>query len=364
MTSSPPRGPRLPADPGWGFAAAWLVLLAIPLFFLVVDDGPRLPRAVAGGALLVFALAYVLAHRNPGLLPVRSPTLRTWLWIGVLVALLALTLPAQGGYVLYSLPFPMALAVFGLPRRHAVAAVAALLAAALLLVALDPAPDLVGALSLLGVLSTLGVLVAFRWFSGRAGREASLRQELALLAEREQVGRDVHDVLGHSLTVISLKAELADRLLVVDPGRARAEVQDVLRLSRESLAEIRRTVARLRTSDLASELAAARTALDAAGVALEQDGDPDDVRPELRALFGWALREGTTNVVRHAGARHVRLAFAEQALRLRDDGVGVGDRVPTGSGLSGLRERVGEAGGTLVLRAPADGGTELEVRMP
>src|SRR5690606_543184 len=120
--------------------------------------------------------------------------------------------------------------------------------------------------------------------------------------ERERVARDVHDVLGHSLTVVSVKAELAERLVDVDPARARAELVEIQSLTREALAEIRATVSGLRVARLGDELVAARTALTGAGIEADLPENPDVVDPRHRIVVAWVLREAVTNVVRHSGA--------------------------------------------------------------
>ncbi len=133
---------------------------------------------------------------------------------------------------------------------------------------------------------------------------AAQRQLEHAAAERERlrVARDIHDVLGHSLTVISVKSELAERLLDRDLDRARAEIADVQTLARAALADVRATVAGVRAVTVSGELAAARLALEAAGIAGELPGSTEAVASDRRELAGWVLREGITNVVRHSKA--------------------------------------------------------------
>ncbi len=127
-------------------------------------------------------------------------------------------------------------------------------------------------------------------------------KEMAVEQERARFARDLHDLLGHSLTVITVKSELARRVMASDPDRAAAEVADIERLSREALADVRATVAGYRGVTLAAEISSARSALAAAGVHADLPGAVDDVPGERRELFGWVLREGVTNVVRHSDA--------------------------------------------------------------
>ena len=134
--------------------------------------------------------------------------------------------------------------------------------------------------------------------------------ELAVENERTRFARDLHDILGHSLTVITVKAELAQKLMDVDTDRARAELADLERLSRDALADVRRAVEGYRELSLPGELARARTALAAAQIEAVLPNSTDDVPSERRELFAWTIREGVTNVIRHSGARHCSVRAA------------------------------------------------------
>ena len=145
---------------------------------------------------------------------------------------------------------------------------------------------------------------------------------MAVEQERARFARDLHDLLGHSLTVIAIKSELARRVMANDPDRAAAEVADIERLAREALVDVRATVAGYREVTLAAEISSARSALDAAGVHAELPGAVDDVPGERRELFGWVLREGVTNVVRHSDASWVRVSVSARTVEIVDDGTG------------------------------------------
>lgn len=199
------------------------------------------------------------------------------------------------------------------------------------------------------------------------------QEEVAALAaarERERITRDMHDVLGHSLTVISVKAELAGRLLesadraTSGPAAARRaadELADVQSLARSALADVRATIADERRASLAGELATARSALDAAGIDADLPGAVDVVPAGRRELFAWVLREGSTNVLRHADARHVRITVSADALVVEDDGRGAGGPGTTGHGLTGLADRAREAGAVLEAGPRPGGGFRLAV---
>jgi two-component system sensor histidine kinase DesK len=194
---------------------------------------------------------------------------------------------------------------------------------------------------------------------------AAARAEVARLAaenERSRIARDLHDLLGHSLTTITVKAGLARRLAEHgDADRSLQEITVVEQLSRRSLGDVRAAVAGHREVTLAGELATAREVLRAAAITAELPGSVDVVDPRYSELFGWVVREGVTNIVRHSRANRCTITLTERTLEITDDGRGGGSG--TGSGLTGLRERVESAGGTLTARATATG-WELTVTMP
>ncbi len=173
-------------------------------------------------------------------------------------------------------------------------------------------------------------------------------ERLAKEQERLRIARDLHDLLGHALTTITVKAELASKLADRDPVRAADEMAQVAALGRQSLADVRATVAGYREVSLVTELAAARQVLAAAGIRPELPGSVDEVRGDLRELFGWVLREGVTNAVRHSGAHHLRVTIQHAAIEVVDDGRGPAEEGRLGgAGLTGLAERVRAAGGHL-----------------
>jgi two-component system, NarL family, sensor histidine kinase DesK len=199
-------------------------------------------------------------------------------------------------------------------------------------------------------------------------RLESANAEIARLAverERLRMSRDLHDILGHSLTTVAVKAELARKMIDRDGERAALEMTDVERLAREALRDIRATVAGHRTITLAFELAVARSVLDAAGIAAEVPSAVDSVRGTWSTLFGWVVREGVTNVVRHSGARHCWISVSPTAIEVRDDGYGPASTDHHSGGLQGLRERAEAAGATMSAgRRPGGDGWRLRVEVP
>ncbi|GAA2081390.1 sensor histidine kinase [Pseudolysinimonas kribbensis] len=219
---------------------------------------------------------------------------------------------------------------------------------------------------------TLSVGVVMIFFGQLIQRNALLRQaqhevaRLAVSEERARLARDLHDSLGHSLTVVAVKSELARKLVSRDPVRAEAEIADIERLAREGLADLRAAVAGYRDVDLEAELASARTALAAAGITAHLPDDAAVVRPELRALFGWVVREGVTNVIRHSAATACWIELAARRVVVRDDGAGAPRDIAVppsgpGNGLRNLRERAEAAGARLMSGPAPDGGYALEV---
>ena len=189
-------------------------------------------------------------------------------------------------------------------------------------------------------------------------------ERLAKVAERERIARDLHDVLGHTLSLIVLKSELASKLVERDLAGAAVEIRDVERIARGSLAELRAAVAGYRSAGIAAEIEHAREVFATAGVELQCDAAELHVPPQYEGVLSLAIREAVTNVVRHAHARavHLRLTSDGGVLRLevRDDGRGT--NAPEGAGLRGMRERVEALGG--MLERVAGDGTQLVVTLP
>lgn len=193
-------------------------------------------------------------------------------------------------------------------------------------------------------------------------------EEMARIAERERIGRDLHDLLGHTLSVIVLKSEVASRLAERDPVRAVQEIREVERISREALGEVRKAVRGYRSEGLLDEMANAERVLVAAGITPEISMTPPVLPAPLPAdgerALAYALREAVTNVVRHAGATRCWIRLVEDGgrmqLEVRDNGRG--GLAPEGSGLSGMRERLRQVAGTL----ERDGrqGTRLVMSLP
>lgn len=191
-------------------------------------------------------------------------------------------------------------------------------------------------------------------------------EHLATVAERERIARDLHDVLGHTLSVVVLKSELAGKLIGGDPQRARREIGEVEQIARKALGEVREAIRGYRTDGIAAEIARARRALDAAGVTLEWQPQPQPLRlePAHESVLSLVLREAVTNILRHAAATSCRLELAADTrgtrLTIQDNGRGASEY--GGNGLRGMRERIEALGGRL--RIDSRAGTCLTVEIP
>jgi two-component system sensor histidine kinase DesK len=190
-------------------------------------------------------------------------------------------------------------------------------------------------------------------------------ENLAKVAERERIARDLHDVLGHTLSVITLKSELAGKLIDRDPQRAGKEIREVEQISRQALSDVRDAIRGYRSRGLAAELAQAKTTLETAGLTVQCDAATTVKLPAVQeSVLSLAVREAVTNVVRHAQARTCRMRLEQEngscRLEIHDDGCGSSNG--EGNGLRGMRERVEMLGGTL--NRSTDSGTTLTITLP
>ncbi len=190
-------------------------------------------------------------------------------------------------------------------------------------------------------------------------------EHLAKVAERERIARDLHDVLGHTLSVITLKSELAGKLMDRDPDRAGKEIREVEQISRQALSDVRDAIRGYRAQGLAAELAQAKSTLETAGLTVQCDAATTVKIPAMQeSVLALAVREAVTNVVRHSKAQICRMRLEQQngscRLEIHDDGVGISSA--EGNGLRGMRERVEMLGGTL--ERSSQSGTMLIITLP
>ena len=190
-------------------------------------------------------------------------------------------------------------------------------------------------------------------------------RRLAATAERERIGRDLHDLLGHTLSLITLKLELSRKLFDRDIEAARREVEEAEKVARHALAEVRSAVTGIRATDLAAELASARLLLESSLVHLDY-GLPPELPPDIERGLSLILREAVTNIARHAEASSAQIELVREhaSVRMQISDNGRGGIASDGNGLSGMRERVRALGGTLTVDSPRGQGTRLKVVAP
>ncbi|MFD1659334.1 sensor histidine kinase [Streptomyces caeni] len=355
----------------WLWVGVWLVFLSSPVQDLV--SGRHTTGGTVAGwlGLAAFVGGYLtLVFRNLGRPFSRRFVVGVVVVLGVLAVALCLML---GPHWLGLFVYVSVACGATLPLRAAYWAIPAT-AAVMLLVGLHTgekdARNLVLLVLLIGYAMTgVGQLVRTTIELRRA--RATVAQ-LAANEERLRLARDLHDLLGHSLSLITLKSELAGRMLPGHPEKAAQQVADIEKVSRQALVDVREAVTGYRRPRLSAELAGAQVALTAAGVIARLPAEPDlaGVPEESESVLAWALREAVTNVVRHSGARRCAVELVSRQtldgpmleLVVEDDGSG-GPGGGPGNGLTGLRERLEKAGGTLEA-AGAKRGFRLAARVP
>lgn len=364
----------------WIIWLLWLFFLYQPLSqLLALPSSPQKVISLGGLALFVglylwatWQNAWRLSRDTPA--PASTAFWQAWgpilalLVVGVAMALLA------GQSALGSLIYVSAGLCGRLDGRHVGFAIVGLtLLAALLGVITDSPPGAI--LQIIFIVPAVGLFVFFLERAIRTNQELRrARQEIARLAvseERLRFARDLHDLLGHTLSLITLKSELARRLIAVSPEQAASEIADIETAARQALTEVREAVSGYRQPTLQSELSGAQELLAAAGISYQEYGEPPTLAPAAEAAFAWAVREGVTNVIRHSRARSCSITFAQGegrcSVEIRDDGAAPTDDTAGekhGAGLAGLKERVTALGGACEAGALAGGGWRLLVSLP
>jgi two-component system, NarL family, sensor histidine kinase DesK len=354
---------------GWWLAnLVWAGFAAAPMVTFLGDGHGALEVGVVLAAWLAFCALFVVAMVR---LWDRDVSTDVVPLVAALIALTVLLIAVGGTDFIGMAIFSAVAAGRRLPPRMAWVVIAALAAGAGIVLAAtgDDGNGVAIALTTLG----LGWwMMGFTRLITTVRELHAARAEIARLAvaeERERFSRDLHDLLGHSLSLIALKSELAGRYLPERPEQAAAEVADITDVSRRALSEVREAVGGYRRPTLAAELAGAREALGAAGIALRADEVPAELPADAEAVLAWAVREGTTNVLRHAAARSVEIRLHADAdaasVEVVDDGRGADDTaVDDGSGLAGLADRISRHGGHLDAAPRAEGGFRLAASVP
>lgn len=368
----------------WGLV--YLVFLTYPVVYLATTDLPAGSLALGSLALLTFILLYVwlilgqpVIHPRAGL--VRRERVPTRVVI-VLLVLLAIVLPlvfdnSFGGLMIYA----SCACAARLPRRTTLLAIPSLAAVTVLVLLADHSDSsTLLTISVITLMAPFGIIGIAR-MGGLIRELAATREENARLAvaeERLRFARDLHDLLGHSLSLIALKAELAGRLVGRDPARTAREIEDISSVARQALVEIREAVSGYRRS-FSEEVAGARSALEAAEISVRLPDPGAPLPAPVESLLGWAVRESTTNILRHSRATVVQMTLRHRRDRVEfvvdDDGIGpstvhdgpapdpAGSK-SSGHGLRGLTERMTAAGGTCTTGPRPGGGFRLTVTVP
>jgi two-component system, NarL family, sensor histidine kinase DesK len=365
------------------YAQAWLVCMLFPILSLAQLDLPLVRLLPAGAGMAIFVACYTWAmwsHPVRAHARERRPSRTTYVLLTSLVALaIALSL-AYGSAFLWLLVGVSAVAGVLLPARSAFLAVMVLT-----LLTLGSSVAIAGSLGVANWLHIIPLVLLVRGLGldmvGLARLASALREvhaargELARMAvtdERLRMARDLHDLLGHTLAMITLKSELAQRLVEQDPARAALEMREVEQAARQTLREVREAVAGYRQPRLASELDGARQLLEAAGIDCQIENTTGALPAGMDAVLGWAVREGITNVIRHGRAQQCTIRIICEAGSVRAEVINDGEQKPIsqgdiGSGLAGLAERVRACRGTLEagpFQAVDTGGFRLRVELP
>lgn len=367
--------PRLPRWAGASWAALWGVGLLLPAA-VGLGDAVHTGWCAAGlvAAFGLFVLATADAHARAGIR-------RTDRWPAVaLLGVVCGALALDTGLAWSTLPILLAVAVGASTRLSWTPWLVVLAAAGGAAIEVGRGAAVTDAVWGTGLTAVLAGLLtcAFSWLASVIADLRATRRELARVAvssERLRFSRDLHDLLGHGLSVISVKAQAARRTTATDPDAAAQHAADIELLAQQALADVRDAVRGYRQGDLDAEVARAVAALEGAGIATEVVRDDQDLSKQQRDLLAWVVREGATNVLRHARARHATIrtssAGGTGTVVIEDDGPGPagddgsgGARLDDagGTGLAGLRDRLG-SGGRLHTRADADG-YRLVVEVP
>ena len=362
----------------WGRVLAIALLVMLYPTLTVAFHGRPSSLQLAGTLLILAAMASIYCW--------------FWLWglglanwrvvtaIVVSLAILALLVNVVSGvWTINGFLLPLVIAGYAYRPRIAVAAILALTVGSIA-VSVPPATAVLnvsaGDMVALVIITAVQLLLVgfgaagFAWTVRTIAELRAAREQLAMLAveqERSRIARDVHDLMGHSLSVITLKGELAGQLIRSAPDQAQSEVRDIVRVARNALREVREAVSGYRQPTLATELEGARAALTAAGMECTIEQSAGALTRETETVLAWTVREGATNVLRHSKAKRcsIRMSRDDDNVHLDvvDDGAGTASP-QAGNGLRGLGERVTEQGGRLEAGPLPNQGFRLRVTLP
>lgn len=360
------------------FTVIWLPFLFYPIrdLFAANLSPARLLIALAGMCVFVGIYLWLMLHapfRDAPLTPAEI-RLHVVLLIILTAMVLFLTLTYSIDWLWFMMYTNMAAAVKLPPRAAAPTIIGLTMLAAIVgrtITDWTVASRIVSPVAAVAVLM-IGIsrlVVTIRELRAARQEIARLAAAEAVTEERLRFARDLHDLLGHSLSTITLKNEVARRLIAGSPERAAREIDDAIAVAREALQEVREAVSGYRQPTLAIELRSATEILAAAGIACHCEDQHELLPPGVESVLAWAVREGVTNVVRHSNARHCTIRIAQVdgtiAAEVTDDGSARAAEAPrTGNGLRGLAERAARQHGQFEAGPDAAGGFRLRVILP
>ena len=355
------KGPRLPANQS-NSAYAWLGMLVFFVWKYLDGNGSRLEIAVALISLLIFLLLYFASFWIQGRM--------SYLLIASICAIGLIWAPFNPGASVF-IVFSAASCAAIQSNKSAYTSLACILASVVLaVVALKlPADFWVPALVVSGAIGVATIMQS----TVRRSQEKLIRSQeavahLATIAERERISRDLHDLLGHTLSLITIKAELAGKLIGRDVQACQQEIADIEKTARNALSEVRAAVSGYRAVGITHELAHAASCLTAADIRLTTQVDEVRLSAAAENILSLALREAVTNVARHSKAKNCSIRLASEGkwivLTIEDNGDGLSDpnSLKPGNGLNGMRERVSAIGGQIVMTSLP--GLSLQIRLP
>jgi two-component system sensor histidine kinase DesK len=364
------------------YAQAWLVCLLFPILTLIQRRPAVFPLLLAVAGLVIFVACYTVVMWSH---PLHPEARRRWSFrpaLGLLLSLVALVLVlslAYGGTFLWLLVGVSAMAGVLLSPRSAFLAVMVLT-----LLTLGSSVAIGGGIGAVDWLHIIPLVLLVRGLgldlAGLARLASALREvhaargelaRMAVIEERLRMARELHDLLGHNLAMITLKSELAARLVAENPARAAQEMQEVEQAARQTLREVRVVVAGTQQPRLATELDSARQLLEAAAIACQIEHTTEALPPATDAILAWTVREGVTNVIRHSRASWCRVQItrmdSDVSAEITNDGAPAHgqDSTPNlaGTGLAGLADRIAAQGGRLSADT-TNGGFRLRVELP
>ncbi|HUK02931.1 MAG TPA: sensor histidine kinase [Steroidobacteraceae bacterium] len=341
---------------------AYLLYLFLPMSFMGVHARWIVPTLIS---IVLFVPLYVWACMRRGPLA---------LWVPLTMALFSFVMapvnPCAYVYLIYGAAM-LPLAMRGLARPLAMCGLLVAIYGVELVLTVkhyDPSIFAIVITLLVAPVVCCANYGAIQYRKKQAALQLSQEKirHYATIAERERIGRDLHDLLGHTLSLVALKSELAGKLVERDPAAAAREIAELERVARDALRQVREAVLGFKTQDLEAELTSARALLESSDVSLTVTGTAAAVPRELDSSLAMIVREAVTNIHRHAKARRASIEVANErgriTLRIHDDGRG--GITAHGSGLSGIRERVNALQGTLAIDSPRGRGTTLIATLP